>query len=58
MTGVQTCALPIWLGLIQEHRGKGGGAAAAGERLFGAVVVGELALPDGSVMVKMEAPVE
>jgi hypothetical protein len=45
-----------WLGLIQEHRGKGGGAAAAGERLFGAVVVGEQALPDGSVMVKMEAP--
>jgi hypothetical protein len=45
-----------WLGLIQEHRGKGGGAAPAGERLFGAVVVGEQALPDGSVMVKMEAP--
>lgn len=45
-----------WLGLIQEHRGKAGGAVAAGERLFGAVVVGEQALPDGSVMVKMEAP--
>lgn len=45
-----------WLGLIQEHRGKGSGAPAAKERLFGAVVVREQALPDGSVMVKMEAP--
>ncbi|HEU5395104.1 MAG TPA: CARDB domain-containing protein [Candidatus Methylomirabilis sp.] len=45
-----------WLGLIQEHRGKAGGPVPAGERLFGAVVVGEQALPDGSVMVKLEAP--
>lgn len=45
-----------WLGLIQEHRGKASGALAAGERLFGAVVVGEQTLPDGSMMVKMEAP--
>jgi len=47
-----------WLGLIQEHRGRAGGALAAGGRLFGAVVVAEQALPDGSVMVKMEAPLE
>jgi hypothetical protein len=40
-----------WLGLIQEHRGRAGGG-----RVFGAVVVGEQALPDGSVLVKMEAP--
>lgn len=45
-----------WLALIQEHRGKAGRSPAAGQRLFGAVIVAEQALPDGSVMVKMEAP--
>jgi len=45
-----------WLGLVQEHRGKAVGAPVAGGRLFGAVIVAERALPDGSVMVKMEAP--
>jgi hypothetical protein len=45
-----------WLALIQEHRGKAGRSPGAGQRLFGAVIVAEQTLPDGSVMVKMEAP--
>jgi len=45
-----------WLALIQEHRGTAGRSPAAGQRLFGAVIVAEQALPDGSVMVKMGAP--